>query len=95
MNYSLNKKILLNMQKEQGHTELEKNLMDLAIRLYNRIGKVEKDKNEIKFLLYSIQTKIFNTAPWVATEVLKNFNKPGQNGQVPSVLLPTGIDEDI
>lgn len=75
MNFNMNENVLKQLASEPGHTVLEKQLIVYAQHLCQRIHQLNKDKNEIKFLLYSIQAKMLKNMPWIVDETLKHLEK--------------------
>ena len=73
MNFNMNEDVLKKLASEPGHTVLEKQLIVYAQHLCQRIHQLNKDKNEIKFLLYSIQAKMLKNMPWIVDATLKHL----------------------
>lgn len=73
MNFNMNEDVLKKLASEPGHTVLEKQLIVYAQHLCQRINQLNKDKNEIKFLLYSIQAKMLKNMPWIVDATLKHL----------------------
>ena len=65
MHYELNRKTLKILANEPTRTLLEKQLIDLCLRLYDRLGKKDNDYNDLKQMLTHIQCYLLNRTPWI------------------------------
>ena len=71
MHYELNRKTLKILANEPTRTLLEKQLIDLCLRLYDNLGKMDNDYNDIKQTLRHIQCYILNKTPWILESARK------------------------
>ena len=71
MHYELNRKTLKILANEPTRTLLEKQLIDLCLRLYDQVGRSEENSNELKQTLCHIQCYILNKTPWILESARK------------------------
>lgn len=77
MYYELNRKTLKILANEPTRTLLEKQLIDLSLRLYKRIGELDDEINEYKQTVRSIQCTLLNKFPFIV-EQAKHAIKAGK-----------------
>lgn len=65
MHYELNRKTLKILANEPTRTLLEKQLIDLCLRQYERLGQRDNDNNILKQTLIRIQNAILSNRPWI------------------------------
>lgn len=58
MNFPLNRNTVKKLQAENGHSVLEYSLMELALRLYDSVEKLNADCTEMKVKMISISNLI-------------------------------------
>lgn len=65
MQYELNRKTLKILANEPTRTLLEKQLIDLCLRQYERLSQRDNDNNNLKQTLIRIQNAILSNCPWI------------------------------
>lgn len=65
MQYELNRKTLKILANEPTRTLLEKQLIDLCLRQYERLSQRDNDNNDLKQTLIRIQNAILSNCPWI------------------------------
>ena len=80
MHYELNRKTLKILANEPTRTLLEKQLIDLCLRLYDRLGEKDNDYNDIKQKLVGIQYRLLDRTPWILEAARKAMEKNKATG---------------
>ncbi len=70
MHYELNRKTLKILANEPTRTLLEKQLIDLCLRQYERLSQRDNDNNYLKYTLIRIQNAILSNCPWIVENTL-------------------------
>ena len=65
MHYELNRKTLKILANEPTRTLLEKQLIDLCLRQYERLSQRDNDNNDLKQTLIRVQNAILSNCPWI------------------------------
>ena len=81
MHYELNRKTLKILANEPTRTLLEKQLIDLCLRLYDRLGKMNNDYNDIKQKLVGIQYHLLDRTPWILEAARKSMERGKASNQ--------------
>lgn len=81
MHYELNRKSLKILANEPTRTLLEKQLIDLSLRLYERIGKLDDEINEYKQTVRGIQCTLLNKFPFIVEQAKHEIEVGKVTGQ--------------
>ncbi len=81
MHYELNRKTLKILANEPTRTLLEKQLIDLCLRQYERLSQRDNDNNDLKQTLIRIQNAILSNCPWIVENTLKAKEQGRASGQ--------------
>ena len=81
MHYELNRKTLKILANEPTRTLLEKQLIDLCLRQYERLSQRDNDNNNLKQTLIRVQNAILSNCPWIVENTIKAKEHGRASGQ--------------
>lgn len=81
MHYELNRKTLKILANEPTRTLLEKQLIDLCLRLYERLSSRDNDNNDLKQTLIRVQNAILSNCPWIVENTRMAKERGRASGQ--------------
>ena len=81
MHYELNRNTLKILSNEPTRTLLEKQLIDLCLRQYERLSQRDNDNNDLKQTLIRVQNAILSNCPWIVENTLKAKDQGRASGQ--------------
>lgn len=81
MHYELNRKTLKILANEPTRTLLEKQLIDLCLRQYERLSQRDNDNNDLKQTLIRIQNAILSNCPWIVENTSMAKERSRASGQ--------------
>ena len=81
MHYELNRKTLKILANEPTRTLLEKQLIDLCLRLYERLSSRDNDNNDLKQTLIRVQNAILSNCPWIVENTRMANERGRASGQ--------------
>ena len=81
MHYKLNRKTLKILANEPTRTLLEKQLIDLCLRLYERLSSRDNDNNDLKQTLIRVQNAILSNCPWIVENTRMAKERGRASGQ--------------
>ena len=80
MHYELNRKTLKILANEPTRTLLEKQLIDLCLRQYERLSQRDNDNNDLKQTLIHIQCYLLKSTPWILESARKRMETGKASG---------------
>ena len=81
MHYELKRKTLKILANEPTRTLLEKQLIDLCLRLYERLSSRDNDNNDLKQTLIRVQNAILSNCPWIVENTRMAKERGRASGQ--------------